>query len=40
MDQTPLILTTTSTLTKKKGNNNLLTKEKTIAREVPHGAIS
>ena len=39
MDQTPLILTTTSTLTKKKGNNNL-TKEKTIAREVPHGAIS
>ena len=38
MDQTPLIFTTTSTLTKKKGNN--LTKEKTIAREVPHGAIS
>ena len=38
MDQTPLIFTTTSTLT-KKGNNNL-TKEKTIAREVPHGAIS
>ena len=37
MDQTPLIFTTTSTIT-KKGNN--LTKEKTIAREVPHGAIS